>query len=63
MKEYKLVQLNEEMHLSLKRDLEDAEKVLNHYAKEGWMLQQIVPIHDISSPFFAVLYKEDDQLY
>lgn len=62
MKEYKLVQLNEELHLSLKKDLEDAEKTLNRYAKEGWMLQQIVPTHDLSGALVAVMYKETYQL-
>lgn len=62
MKEYKLVVLNEEVHLSRKKDIKDAEKVLNEYVREGWNLQQIVPYQDLSGALVAVMYKDTYQL-
>ncbi|MBQ8627630.1 MAG: DUF4177 domain-containing protein [Agathobacter sp.] len=60
MKEYKLVILNEEVHLSRKKDIADAEKVLNQYVSEGWELQQIVVASDLGGEMIAVLYKDKD---
>ena len=62
MKEYKLVVLNESMHLSRKNDLKDAENVLNEYIRDGWNLQQIVPYQDLSGALVAVMYKDAYQL-
>ncbi|MBQ8518598.1 MAG: hypothetical protein IJ455_03195 [Agathobacter sp.] len=56
MKEYKLVTLNEEMRLSLAKDIQDAEETLNEYIQNGWELQQITPYH--SGYLVAVMYKE-----
>lgn len=58
MKEYKLVILNEEVHLSRKKDIEDAEKKLNQYIREGWELQQIISPNDLGGEMIAVLYKD-----
>ncbi|MBR2046154.1 MAG: hypothetical protein IJ958_08490 [Agathobacter sp.] len=62
MKEYKLVVLNEEIHLSRKKDIKDAENVLNQYVRDGWILQQIVPYQDLSGALVAVMYKDTYQL-
>ena len=62
MKEYKLVILNPELHLSRKKDLEGAETVLNKYVREGWDLQQIVSPNDLGGALVAVMYKETYQL-
>lgn len=58
MKEYKLVLLNEEVHLSRKKDIADAEELLNKYSREGWELQQIVTPSDAMGSLVAVLYRE-----
>lgn len=55
MKEYKLVNLLEKKYLTRKKDLEEAEKVLNHYASKGWILQQM---SDLGPDLIAVMYKE-----
>ena len=62
MKEYKLVVLNEEIHLSRKKDIKDAENVLNQYVRDGWILQQIVPYQDLSGALVAVMYRDTYQL-
>ena len=61
MKEYKLVTLNENLRLSRKKDLNDAEIKLNSYIKDGWTLQQIVSPSDIGGSLVAVLYKEIEE--
>ncbi len=58
MKEYKLVLLNEEIHLSRHKDIEDAEKLLNQYAREGWDLQQIVTPSDAMGSLVGVFSRE-----
>lgn len=62
MKEYKLVVLNEDVHLSRKKDIKDAERTLNEYVRDGWTLQQIVPYQDLSGALVAVMYKDTYQL-
>lgn len=61
MKEYKLVTLNENLRLSRRKDLNDAEIKLNSYIKDGWTLQQIVSPSDIGGALVAVLYKEIEE--
>ena len=58
MKDYKLVNLNDNLHLSRKKDLADAEAVLNTYSADGWVLQQIVSPDDLGGALIAVMYKE-----
>ncbi len=58
MKNYKLVYLNENIRLSRKKDLADAEAVLNQYSTDGWVLQQIVSPNDLGGALIAVMYKE-----
>lgn len=58
MKNYKLVYLNENIRLSRKKDLADAESVLNQYSADGWILQQIVSPADLGGALIAVMYKE-----
>lgn len=58
MKNYKLVYLNENLRLSRKKDLADAEAVLNMYTADGWILQQIVSPGDLGGALIAVMYKE-----
>lgn len=45
MKEYKLVYLNEKMQWSVKKDLQEAQDLINQSAAEGWELQQITPFN------------------
>ena len=58
MKEYKLVLLNEEVHLSRKKDVADAEARLNEYARQGWELQQIITPNDGMGSIIGVFYRE-----
>lgn len=58
MKNYKLINLNDNLHLSRKKDLADAETVLNQYSADGWVLQQIVSPNDLGGALIAVMYKE-----
>lgn len=58
MKEYKLINLNKKVKLSREKDLEQSEAVLNQYASEGWLLQQIISPNDLSGALIAVMYKE-----
>lgn len=58
MKEYKLVLLNEEVHLSRKKDIADAEKLLNQYSREGWELQQIITPDDSLGSMIGLFYRE-----
>lgn len=59
MKEYKLVYLNPKLKLTTKSDLQQAEEVLNEYAKEGWVLQQIVAPSSLTGSLVAVMYREN----
>lgn len=43
MKEYKLVCLNKGLKLSVEKEVNQAEKLLNDYIAQGWTLEQIVP--------------------
>ena len=58
MKEYKLVLLNEDMHLSRKKDIADAENLLNQYTRQGWELQQIITPDDSVGSLIGVFYRE-----
>ena len=58
MKEYKLVLLNEEVHLSRKKDVADAETRLNECARQGWELQQIITPNDGMGSIIGVFYRE-----
>ena len=59
MKEYKLVYLNKGVKLSLEKDLEQAQEVINEYVAEGWILQQIVSPDDMVGALVGVFYKEN----
>ena len=58
MREYKLVNLNPNLHITRKRDLEESSENLNKYIQEGWILQQVVSPNDIGGALIAVMYKE-----
>ena len=58
MKEYKLVLLNEDVHLSRVKDIQDAEKLVNEYTKAGWELQQIITPSDAMGSMVGVFYRE-----
>lgn len=58
MREYKFVNLNPNLHLSRKRDLEESAETLNQYIKEGWILQQVVSPNDVGGALVAVMYKD-----
>lgn len=58
MREYKLVTLNDKLHLTRAKDVQQAQDALNKYAAEGWILQQIVAPSDLSGAMVAILYKE-----
>lgn len=60
MKEYKLVYLNPKIKLTTKADLQQAEDVLNEYAKQGWILQQITAPSTLSGTLVAVMYKDTE---
>lgn len=47
MKEYKLVYLNEKIQWSAKKDLQQAQDVINQYAAEGWELQQVTQLNNV----------------
>lgn len=57
MKEYKLVYLNPKVKLTAKSDLKQAEDTLNEYAKDGWILQQIVAPSTLAGTLVAVMYR------
>lgn len=58
MKEYKLVFLNKGIKMSREKDLEFAQKTINEYVAEGWVLQQIVSPNDMLGALVGVFYKE-----
>jgi nitrogen regulatory protein PII-like uncharacterized protein len=58
MKEYKLVYLNKGINFSREKDLEQAEKIINEYAMQGWVLQQIVSPDDGVGAMVGVFYRE-----
>jgi len=58
MKEYKLVYLNKGIKFSREKDLEQAEEVINEYAMQGWVLQQIVSPDDGIGAMVGVFYRE-----
>lgn len=58
MKEYKLVYLNKGFKLTVEKDLEQAEEIINQYASEGWELQQIVSPDNGIGSMVGVFYKE-----
>jgi|LSQX01.2.fsa_nt_gb hypothetical protein len=59
MREYKLVSLNPKMQLSKAKELEQTEKIINEYASDGWILQQIItPADVVTAPILGLFYKE-----
>lgn len=58
MKEYKLVILNPDLHLSREKDMQDAERIVNQYTRGGWELQQIISPNDGMASMVGVFYKE-----
>ena len=42
MKEYKLIYLNKGLKLTVEKDLEQAEDVINQQVSAGWTLEQVV---------------------
>lgn len=58
MKEYKLVYLNKGINFSREKDLAQAEEVINEYAQQGWVLQQIVSPDDGIGAMVGVFYRE-----
>ena len=61
MKEYKLVYLNKGFKISREKDLEQAEKIINEYVAEGWVLQQVATPGDDLGALVGVFYKENKQ--
>lgn len=59
MKEYKLVYLNSRLTWSRKKDLEQAQDMINAYIKKGWELQQIMSPNDLGGALVGVFYKEN----
>lgn len=57
MKEYKLVYLNKGLRFSREKDLAEAEKVINEYVMQGWVLQQIVSPDDGIGAMVGVFYR------
>ena len=58
MKEYKLVYLNKGFSTSREKDLEKAEKIINEYMSNGWVLQEIVTPDDGVGAMVGVFYME-----
>ncbi len=58
VKEYKLVYLNKGIKFSREKDLEQAEEIINDYAQQGWVLQQIVSPDDGIGAMVGVFYRE-----
>ena len=58
MKEYKLVYLNKGIKFSREKDLEQAEEIINEYAQQGWVLQQIVSPDDGIGAMVGVFCRE-----
>ncbi|MBQ8806493.1 MAG: hypothetical protein IJZ68_08570 [Bacteroidaceae bacterium] len=56
-REYKLVQLNTGLSLTVAKDLEKATATLQEYVNQGWHLQQLVSQGE-GGALVAVLYKE-----
>lgn len=56
MKEYKLVYLNEKWTLSVNKDLQQAQDIINQYAAEGWELQQITQLN--SAILVGIFFRE-----
>ena len=44
--------------MSREKDLEFAQKTINEYVAEGWVLQQIVSPNDMLGALVGVFYKE-----
>lgn len=58
MKEYKLVYLNKGVKFSRAKDIEEAERLLNEYAEQGWLLQQIVSPNDLGGAMIGVFCRD-----
>ena len=58
MKEYKLVYLNKGFKLSLDKDLDQAEEIINQYVAEGWTLQQVTTPSDGMGRLVGVFFRE-----
>ena len=59
MKEYRLVHLNSGVHMSMQKDLFEAEDLLNQYISDGWNLQEMVVMNSTSA-LVAVMYREKE---
>lgn len=59
MRKYKLVYLNRKVKMSRKKDLAQAEKVINEYISDGWELQQIVSPDDMMGAMVGVFYRDE----
>lgn len=58
MKKYKIVYLNKGIKLNRDRDIEQAEDILNEYARSGWVIQQLVSPNDGMGVLYALMNKE-----
>ena len=58
MKEYKLVYLNKGFKLSLDKDLDQAEEIINQCVAEGWTLQQVTTPSDGMGRLVGVFFRE-----
>ncbi len=59
VKEYRLVYLNSGVHMSMQKDLFEAEDLLNQYISDGWTLQEMVVMNSTSA-LVAVMYREKE---
>ena len=59
MKEYRLVYLNSGVHMSMQKDLFEAEDLLNQYISDGWTLQEMVVMNSTSA-LVAVMYRDKE---
>lgn len=59
MRKYKLVYLNRKVKMSRKKDLAQAEKVINEYISDGWELQQIISPDDMMGAMVGVFYRDE----
>jgi len=47
------------MQLSKAKELEQTENIINEYASDGWILQQIItPADVVTAPILGLFYKE-----
>lgn len=60
MKEYKVVCLNPKMHFSRKKDLIQAEEILQSLAEEGWELDHVVSPNDFMGAIVGVFSRDKE---